>query len=63
MELAVLMKTSWSIKEPTYVVQEDNTDLTAYVHLKPIEGNTICLDVNGVQDLIDVLTMLKQRMT
>ena len=62
MELEINMKSSWADSKPTYKVEEDNSDPDAFVRLTPTAGNTIYLDHNGVQDLIDVLTMLKQRM-
>lgn len=46
-----------------YIIQEDNKDSTAVVHLilSP-EEKEIILDKLGIEDLIEVLTMFKSRM-
>ena len=46
-----------------YIIQENNSDLTAVIHIIPnLEKGEIILDRLGVEDLIEVLTMLKSRM-
>ena len=46
-----------------YIIQEDNEDPTAIIHLIPSpEKGEIILDRLGVEDLIEVLTMFKSRM-
>lgn len=46
-----------------YIIQEDNKDPTAVIRLIPnLEKGEIILDRLGVEDLIEVLTMLKSRM-
>lgn len=46
-----------------YIIQENNSDLTAVIRLIPNpEKGEIILDRLGVEDLIEVLTMFKSRM-
>lgn len=46
-----------------YIIQEDNADLTAVIHIIPSpKEKEIILGKLGVEDLIEVLTMLKSRM-
>ena len=52
-----------AIPTARYVIQEDNEDPTAVIHLIPSpEKGEIILDKLGVEDLIEVLTMFKSRM-
>ena len=52
-----------SIPAAQYIIQEDNGDPTAVIHLIPSpEKGEITLDRLGVEDLIEVLTMFKSRM-
>lgn len=52
-----------AIPAAQYVIQEDNEDPTAVIHLIPSpEKGEIILDRLGVEDLIEVLTMFKSRM-
>ena len=51
------------ISAAQYIIQEDNADPTAVIHLIPSsEKRKITLDRLGVEDLIEVLTMFKSRM-
>lgn len=46
-----------------YIIQEDNKDPTAVIHIIPSpKEKEIILGKLGVEDLIEVLTMLKSRM-
>ena len=52
-----------AIPAAQYIIQEDNKDSTAVIHLIPnSEKGEIILDRLGVEDLIEVLTMFKSRM-
>lgn len=52
-----------TIPAAQYIIQEDNEDSTAVIHLIPSpEKGEIILDKLGVEDLIEVLTMFKSRM-
>lgn len=52
-----------TIPAAQYIIQEDNEDPTAVIHLIPSpEKGEIILDKLGVEDLIEVLTMFKSRM-
>lgn len=52
-----------AIPAAQYIIQEDNKDPTAVIHLIPSpEKGEIILDRLGVEDLIEVLTMFKSRM-
>ena len=66
MELKIILYGIQNCKEvltAKYTIQEDNTDLTAVIHLIPSsEKGEIILDKLGVEDLIEVLTMFKSRM-
>ena len=51
-----------AIPAAQYIIQEDNKDSTAVIHLIPSsEKGEIILDRLGVEDLIEVLTMFKSR--
>lgn len=51
------------ILEAHYTIQEDNKDSTVCIHIIPNkEGKQVTLDRLGVEDLIEVLTMFKDRM-
>lgn len=51
------------VPEAHYIIQEDNGDLAGCIHIIPNKdkGN-ITLDRLGIEDLIEVLTMFKDRM-
>ena len=51
------------VPEAHYIIQEDNGDPTGCIHIIPNKdkGN-ITLDRLGIEDLIEVLTMFKDRM-
>lgn len=51
------------VPEAHYIIQEDNRDPTGCIHIisNKDKGN-ITLDRLGVEDLIEVLTMFKDRM-
>ena len=52
-----------AIPAAQYIIQEDNEDPTAVIHLIPnSEKGEIILDRLGIEDLIEVLTMFKSRM-
>lgn len=52
-----------AIPAAQYIIQEDNEDPTAIIHLIPSpEKGEIILDRLGIEDLIEVLTMFKNRM-
>ena len=51
------------ISEAHYTIQEDNKDNTACIHIIPNKDKeNITLDRLGIEDLIEVLTMFKDRM-
>ena len=52
-----------AIPTAQYIIQEDNADLTAVIHIIPSpKEKEIILGKLGVEDLIEVLTMFKSRM-
>ena len=63
MELKIEMKTCWGDKEPQYVIEEDFNDPTATIHIKSInsESKELILTEEGIDDLIDILQLIKNR--
>lgn len=63
MELKIEMKTYWGDKEPQYVIEEDFSDPSTTIHIKPInsESKELILTEEGIDDLIDVLQLIKNR--
>lgn len=51
------------VPEAHYIIQEDNGDPTGCIHIIPNKyKGDITLDRLGIEDLIEVLTMFKDRM-
>ena len=51
------------VPEAHYIIQEDNGDPTGCIHIIPNKDKgDITLDRLGIEDLIEVLTMFKDRM-
>lgn len=51
------------VPEAHYIIQEDNGDPTGCIHIIPNKDKeNITLDRLGIEDLIEVLTMFKDRM-
>lgn len=51
------------VPEAHYIIQEDNGDPTDCIHIIPNKDRrNITLDRLGIEDLIEVLTMFKDRM-
>ena len=64
MELKIEMKTYWGAKEPQYIIEEDFSDPVAFIHIRSIDPEKtkeIVISEEGIDDLIDVLQLIKNR--
>lgn len=64
MEIKITMTPMWGLEDKCdYTIREDNSDPTGYIVITPNpDKKDITLGKSGIEDLIDVLTMLKNRM-
>lgn len=64
MEIKVTMTPMWGLEDKLdYTIREDNSDPEGYIIITPNPNKReICLGKRGIEDLIDVLMMLKNRM-